>query len=77
MPRYDFKCSECKSVKEVVQSYYTEPPVCCGKPMERQIGNIRQWRFKHLYYHPAPKANSPALAAAATKGYEIAQAAGG
>ncbi len=40
MPIYDFLCNTCKATVETFQSFDAPPPLCCGKPMERQIGSI-------------------------------------
>lgn len=39
MPSYDFKCETCGSVREVLQSYSAESPVCCDVRMTRQVSS--------------------------------------
>ena len=37
MPLYEFVCGVCGNIREIVQSFYAEPPICCGKPMKRKF----------------------------------------
>lgn len=65
MPLYEFSC-DCGGSKEVIQSFETPPPECCGKPMKRGIGNLSMvlWKAGNKV---VPMANSKALAAYQTR----------
>jgi len=46
MPIYDFICPKCNKTIEVLQSYYADPPICCGEPMKRGTGGITYYQMK-------------------------------
>ena len=35
MPIYDYKCEECKGIKETIQLGRVEAPICCDKSMRK------------------------------------------
>ena len=46
MPLYDFCCEKCGKKKEVIQSFYSESPLCCGETMRRLPSYPAKFEFK-------------------------------
>ena len=50
MSLYEFSCSECKGIAEIVQPWGVSPPTCCDSPMLRGPGSVAMLRVQGAGY---------------------------
>lgn len=50
MPIYNYRCEECKGIKEMIQEMGADPPSCCGLKMSWTPAPIAMVRIKGKGY---------------------------